>query len=448
MDCQSTTVKELRALCKKRGVRGCYKLRKKELCKKLELPPVLGDAAEPSTTFTSRKCKPPKTRGSNDVWSKTELLKMCKEHKIDACSASMRKAELCDVLAGYFAEATASPKGMTSEERFNSKDCRGRKSATSWGKDELLELLKEVGLPVNKSATKTQLCNALSQFFEAQRELSLGEAASSDDDDISKQVDSVLTFMSGLVWLLKKHRGKVCVPLNPSNVRSPRFGQSYCHYSLCWYAAQDSMRWGFSKEESVWWDTLERWCHSSKRFAAVPLYITGTDGKKHMNFIIVDTERKTMERFEPNGYLGDSWAAKVVGHDSLEDLLTRSAKAHGYTYIPTIEFCPRVGPQALENAQREFTKIGDPSGFCSFWSLWYADRRLRYPDMSQKKLLEGLMDTLARKGNLKKFIRSFANFIDSVREGLTEKAKMYQSEEQISAKTAVTEVFLMELLRD
>lgn len=461
MDCSDITVKELRKLCKKHGVRGCYKLRKKELCKTLTdagalLPPTLA-AAPPA--FFDRKCKGRKAPGDAGVWSKVDLWKLCKKHSVEGCSSSMKKDEMCDVLAKFFkappaAQPAVAPaqKAKTPSRRFETKNCKGRKSATSWGKDELLDFCKDVGLECNQRDTKTAICRSLVDFFkqEKKRSLSLGEVPITSGKDLSEQVDHVMVFVSGLIWLIRKHRDQVCIPIRLASLRSPRFGASFCHYSICWYAKKEEMVWGFSKQEDLFWETVESWCEgTNKRFAVMPLYVIGTDDKRHMNFLVFDMKQRTVERFEPNGSItAEDAIGKINKEAKLEKELIESAKDHNYTYIPTVEFCPRVGPQALQDAQSAFTEIGDPEGFCSFWSLWYADRRLRYPNKSSKELLKGLMDVLATSGNLTRFINNFAKFLDSEKERITKKAREYQTKEKDwSASRAVSEALLWELLQ-
>ena len=467
MDCSHTTVKELRKLCKKHGVKGCYKLRKKQLCKNLEpyleLPPPLTAQLPPvaqKPDFFSRKCEGRKFPGKTTVWAKTDLVKMCKKHKIDDCSSRMTKHQLCKRLASYFRDLEEKKKPSIPKDvegQFRAKSCKGRKSAKSWGKDELLEFCEKVGLDCNKRSTKAKICKQLTQYFEglakAVKILSLGAVQPQPKHpnkrkSISQEVDHVMIFMAGLIWLIRKYRKSVCIPIRLASLRSPRFGVSFCHFCICWYAKDERFVWGFTEHEDMFWDTLSSWCEGAKPFAIMPLYIIGTDNKRHMNFLLFDLKKRTMERFEPNGSItAEDAIGKLNKEAVLERRLAASAKAHNYTYIATMEFCPRLGPQALQDAQALFTEIGDTEGFCSFWSLWYADRRLRYPDMAPQDLLQGLMNVLSDEKNLTKFIRNFAEFIENEKERITEKAKEYRQQSDWSVKRAVTEALLWELLR-
>jgi len=182
------------------------------------------------------------------------------------------------------------------------------------------------------------------------------------------------------------------------------------------------MEWSYVTTEELFWEDIETYC--KKRFAIIPMYITGIVNTKqiaHHNYVVFDRELKTVERFEPNGTINSgSIISKIYGEDMLNDILKTSARKHGYTYIAPLDFCPSKGPQYMEELQLPTRKDGDPLGFCTFWSLWYADRRLKYPDMPVKDLMNKLVDGLKEKKELRTFIRNYAEHIDKERRKVVE----------------------------
>jgi len=458
MDCNKTTVKELRKLAKKHGIKGYYKFRKKDLCKKLI--PFLEDVED--VDFFSKKCKPRKLPGRN-VWTKKELWNICQKHNIAGCASRLSKSKMCDVISIFF------KKGAVEEDTtFESKSCKGIKSKTNWGKDELQRFCDSAGLEYKSRDTKKVLCAQLTKHFaeeskksskkkkktslpplSPEKVLSIGEVEVPKGSKLSQEVDHVMVYLSGLLWLINKHRKDLCIPVRLSSLRSPRFGASFCDFCICWFAKTKKLMWGFTETEESFWETLDSWCVGTKKFAAMPLYMISTDEKeRHMNFLLFNLHDKTMERFEPNGHIiSKNKLGEKLRERQLEKRLRHSARRHGYKYIPTKAFCPRLGPQVLQEAEKAFKEIGEPEGFCAFWSLWYADRRLRYPNLSSKELIEKLLIALNKKGNLKRFISSFATFIHSEKERITNEAIKYKKQDKLTIKRAVVEALLWEMFR-
>ena len=72
-----------------------------------------------------------------------------------------------------------------------------------------------------------------------------------------------------------------------------------------------------------------------------------------------------------------------------------------------------------EILEQKKIKIGDPGGYCSSWSIWYASMVLKYPDLNKKKLILKLIYTFKVKQiSLKDTIRYFTKDIIKIREQL------------------------------
>jgi hypothetical protein len=108
------------------------------------------------------------------------------------------------------------------------------------------------------------------------------------------------------------------------------------------------------------------------RAGKTPIIVYLTLHKKesgHANLIFVDTVNKTYERFEPHGSKGS-----YDENDQINEYLRTKPEFKGFRYISTLDFCPRIGPQAKENRQaKKACKIG---GYCVVYSILYAHLRL------------------------------------------------------------------------
>ena len=162
-----------------------------------------------------------------------------------------------------------------------------------------------------------------------------------------------------------------------------------------------------------------------KRFIILPLTVlppSCDSADSHANIMIFDTKKKTIERFETYG--GKSIAGEniFINFDNkFEKLITKHIK---YKYLRPKDICPLKGFQLLEEDSIEFgsasERKGDPFGFCGAWSFWYADLRMTYPDIEQKKLQQKAISIIKTNPiTFRKFIRNYAQFI------LNERNKLY-----------------------
>lgn len=152
------------------------------------------------------------------------------------------------------------------------------------------------------------------------------------------------------------------------------------------------------------------------RFILLPLLLHALGKNLHMNIIIVDTARHTVERFEPHGNEDDGKFCDVDA--KIEFVLVKypASPFHEYEYLRPIDFCPRVGPQGLQEAYDPGNVKGRTDGFCVAWTYWYVDLRLRYPDIGQKQLIRRAMkELLADQGRtLTEYIFAYASFFEAL----------------------------------
>jgi hypothetical protein len=102
---------------------------------------------------------------------------------------------------------------------------------------------------------------------------------------------------------------------------------------------------------------------------------------KHMNIVIIDNLNKVYERFEPNGFFYDD-----IVDNTLNNEFRETFKLKNYTYIPSNTICPYIGPQ-------RYMIVGpNPiESTCIYWSTWYAEQRIIYPDKSPYTIINEII---------------------------------------------------------
>jgi glutaredoxin len=182
---------------------------------------------------------------------------------------------------------------------------------------------------------------------------------------------------------------------------------------------QLSLRWNESEKRVTvpdnFWNSLKR-CNGGKRFIVFPF---GFSCKKsgHANYIIYDSYKRTMERFETHGDINEILDKSLLPcvdapvDDHLQMLFEENmGRDFIRKYYKPLEFCPKLGFQTLQ--EKEPYKMYDPSGFCAAWSCWYADLRLLNGDVDSKTLIRKTIKALkSSPEKLTDFIRNYSQFI-------------------------------------
>ena len=153
------------------------------------------------------------------------------------------------------------------------------------------------------------------------------------------------------------------------------------------------------------WIYFNKCLTTSKRFIIIPFGYDCIDNSGHANMLVYDKLNNEIERFEPNGYMYNFDCIP----SNIDDALKAAFKAnvnYKIKYFKPIDFCPDFNFQKI--AAQE--KIGD-SGYCIFWSLWYADLRLSNPDINREEIINKAIKSLGKKGYFNLFIRRYAKFI-------------------------------------
>lgn len=393
--------------------------------------------------FLTRKCG---TQKAPQGWYKSELTTFCVKNNVPGFEHAKTVDELCKLIDSYFKKQGKLP-------LFGFEPPSDKK---------LKEMCKEKSLKVDPKWTRADL---LKHCWEAREDViaveerhsfSIGKKTSYQGK-LSDKVNNVAMHMSAMLYLLKTYKNIVCLPIKPEALLDPTFGRRHvCEFNLCWSfktfangEQAQNMEWTHGNNESNLWNIIENWC--DKRFVLLPLYITAfilDDRMNHQNYVIIDRVKRTMERFEPNGSsILESLMSEAYGDTELNKVLTQTAKTHGYKYLKPSDFCPRIGPQEMERLQLDKAREGDLAGFCTFWSIWYADRRLRHPNIEPKILMDRLMNELQKsKIKMRNFIRDYAQFHDTERSRLLRLARAKQRTSGWSDERVITEVLLRELM--
>jgi hypothetical protein len=149
------------------------------------------------------------------------------------------------------------------------------------------------------------------------------------------------------------------------------------------------------------------WLKSGARFIFQPVEISAANGDSHANAIIIDVQKQTAERFEPHG-AQESMVFPHFLYSQLDVQLDAYFKSLGVTYHSATQVCPFVGPQYVE----DFDK--DVQGYCAAWSLWYVDMRMSYPDEDRTQLIEAMTRKAAQLAKSRQLATYLQRFLSQV----------------------------------
>ncbi len=117
----------------------------------------------------------------------------------------------------------------------------------------------------------------------------------------------------------------------------------------------------------------------------------------HANIVIIDIHKKTIERFEPYGYIPISNKIdKLFNEDVLPKL-----ELTNYKYIPPTEISPKIGIQSKADAYY---------GMCVTISMMYLQLRIMNPDVPIKKVINYLLKMTKEK--LTSIILKYAKYVE------------------------------------
>lgn len=253
-----------------------------------------------------------------------------------------------------------------------------------------------------------------------------------EGNDLNICIFTGITFdiLVSMLYLQRKHEKILCVPLNPDPINNP---QLEAHYVSLGYNI--NRRTEFMNFEVIWSgkklfyptyfrNILKKCIKKNKRFIIIPFGIEG-QLDSHANILIYDTKQKIIERFEPNGSTSPAdfdYNSKLLNSilkRKFEDLLP------GVQYLSPHDYLPKIGFQIYDINDSANAKIGDPTGFCAAWTVWYANMRMTYPDLHPRKLVKKLIESAKNENvSFKNMVRNFTKPIIDYRTQLFNKAEI------------------------
>lgn len=160
------------------------------------------------------------------------------------------------------------------------------------------------------------------------------------------------------------------------------------------------------------------------QYILIPLGII-LDTGFHSNCLIIDLNKKLIERFEPHGS-GFPFQFNY-NPDRLDDILDKTLTSTlKYIYGSDVEiqyfapkkYLPKIGFQTFEGLEiQNNTFIGDPNGFCTLWCIWYLDYKLEYVDLTSDTLVKKLIENIRFNSlSFRNVIRNYSKKITDLRD--------------------------------
>ena len=249
-----------------------------------------------------------------------------------------------------------------------------------------------------------------------------------NDIKFTTYTGSTLDVLIGLVYLLKKYN-KSCSTLYENNFNFN--SQLLNYYQSIGYT--NDMKNHFLNFEISWIDfklffpenfkiELKNCLKKNIRFIIFPLGIE-IKNASHANYLIYDKKINEIERFEPNG------SSNPIGinynYNLLDEMLEKKFNQYDMIYISPKKFLPKISFQSIDAYDKKNRKIGDPSGFCALWSMWYTDNRLFYSDINRKDLVNLLLIKFKMNNiSFKNLIRNYSKYVINIRDNLLLKNDM------------------------
>lgn len=117
--------------------------------------------------------------------------------------------------------------------------------------------------------------------------------------------------------------------------------------------------------------------NSTKRFIVIDVTFLGKTSN-HSNVVIIDKNKKTVERYEPFGSLYFVFPVDEILQEELSEPLK-------YKYI----LCKTPGFQSQSVYHKtETTTFGDAVGYCLAWCLFMVEMRMTHPDIDICKMIK------------------------------------------------------------
>lgn len=160
------------------------------------------------------------------------------------------------------------------------------------------------------------------------------------------------------------------------------------------------------------------------KYIVMPIGIILSNGH-HSNALFYDISNRVMERFEPHG--SDYPSHFNYNPDLLDEILYKKFSNIIYNiynddkrieYYQPKHYLPKIGFQTFENTEVSINKnIGDPVGFCTLWTIWYLDYRLKYVGRKPQYIVKNLISQIKINNlSFRTIIRNYSKKITDLRD--------------------------------
>lgn len=238
--------------------------------------------------------------------------------------------------------------------------------------------------------------------------------------NISSYSTTSINIFSGLLYLSKKYKNtKSSINLIKQNTELINFNNNYSefiNYSLYW------KNYKFINDINSLYSYINQ-IKDKTNFFIIPLGIELFDSKGykgHSNYLIFDFKNNRLERFEPYG----SEPPQSMNYDSnlLDNVLENFSLQFNLEYLPPKKYLPKISFQYKEIYELKSNYIGDPDGFCSTWSTFWTELRLKHPSIDIYKL-EVILNKEIINNNIsyRNLIRNYSKNITDIRDNFLEK---------------------------
>jgi|SRR3989344_104622 len=261
------------------------------------------------------------------------------------------------------------------------------------------------------------------------KQIQLGNLGEFDNIEYSTFLGNTLDVISGLLYIIKNNKN-VCIPMSQEDIKH---NKDLCSFNMQVYGQLDCSQ--YILNAFIHWiefklylttdfeNDFKKCSNSHKRFTLIYIrLLTAKFG--HANFLIYDNKTNEIERYEPHGH-------KVLGSDLKQDLLDTKLEAVFKKIDPTIKYISstkyqqKIGLQILEGCSKKVKHIGDPLGFCVSWAIWYAEMRIRNPDINRNKLIKKIISEIKTNNiEYRHMIRNYTKRITDIRDDILHKVDL------------------------
>jgi ankyrin repeat protein len=175
------------------------------------------------------------------------------------------------------------------------------------------------------------------------------------------------------------------------------------------------------------------------RFIMIKISIVPQATFTHANIALYDKKTNTLVRFEPYG----DW--KFFDSENLDNLLVNIFNSIGERkvqflnptkYLDTAKFQSLSNDTELMNA-----RLGDPTGYCLAWCIWFVELRMSNQDVEYKELVENAMTEIldnnkSKENSIMLYIRNYSNLLDKEKNKLLKDVGFTDDEIYITAYTS------------